>query len=93
MLTVCPISNHYVTDGLKAFEIRRMLEKGMRVTVNSDDPAYFPGYMTENLIATQEAAELDKSQVVQLAINAFNGSWLPKDQKETLLSRLDDYAA
>ena len=46
-LTVCPISNSYVAGSLKAQEVRRMLEKGMRATVNSDDPAYFPGYMNE----------------------------------------------
>jgi len=92
-LTVCPISNSYVSDGLKAGEIRRMLEQGMRATVNSDDPAYFPGYMTENLIATQEAADLDRDQVVQLAANAFAGSWLPTDQKDALLRQLDSYAA
>jgi adenosine deaminase len=90
-LTVCPISNSYVTDGLKALEIRRMLEKGMRATVNSDDPAYFPGYMNENLIATQEAAQLDKGQVIQLAINAFEASWLPAEQKDALLRRLDGH--
>ena len=92
-LTVCPISNSYVTDGLKAEEIRRMLEKGMRATVNSDDPAYFPGYMNENLIATQEAAGLDEAQVVQLVRNAFEGSWLSKDAKDGLLGRLDGYTA
>ena len=54
-LTACPISNSYVAGSLKAMEIRRMLERGMRVTVNSDDPTYFPGYMNENLVATQEA--------------------------------------
>ena len=70
-----------------------MLEKGMRATVNSDDPAYFPGYMTENLIATQEAAALERGQVVQLAINAFKASWLPVQEKDALLRQLDDYIA
>lgn len=91
-LTVCPISNSYVTDGLKAEEIKRMLEKGMRATVNSDDPAYFPGYMNENLIATQEAAGLDRAQVVQLARNAFEGSWLRNEAKDGFLSRLETYS-
>jgi len=52
-LTACPISNSYVTDGLKATEIKTMLDEGMRVTINSDDPAYFPGYMNENMLAVQ----------------------------------------
>ena len=92
-LTVCPISNGYVTDGLKAMEIKAMLERGMRATVNSDDPAYFPGYMNENLIATQQAAALDRSQIVQLALNALECSWLPADEKDSLLRRLDGYVA
>ena len=92
-LTVCPISNSYVTDGLKAREIRRMLELGLRVTVNSDDPAYFPGYMNENLIATQEAAALDRSQVVQLVANAFEASWQTRAERDALHARLDGYLA
>ena len=90
-LTVCPISNSYVTDGLKAEEIRRMLEMGMKATVNSDDPAYFPGYMNENLIATQEAAGLTREQMTRLAVNAFEASWLPPEETATLLRRLDRY--
>lgn len=90
-LTVCPISNSYVTDGLKAREIRRMLELGLRATVNSDDPAYFPGYMNENLIATQEAAGLDRDQVVQLVTNAFEASWQTRAERDALLARLDGY--
>ena len=92
-LTVCPISNSYVTDGLKAAEVRRMLEKGMRATVNSDDPAYFPGYMNENLVATQEAANLTREQVVQLAVNVFEASWLAPEEKRALRGRLDRYVA
>ena len=92
-LTVCPISNGYVTDSKKTAEIRTMLEKGMRVTVNSDDPAYFPGYMNENLIATQREAGLSKAQVIQLTLNAFEGSWLPTSDKDAFLRRLDAYVA
>ena len=92
-LTVCPISNGYVTDSLKAVEVRRMLEKGMRATANSDDPAYFPGYMNENLIATQEAAGLARDQIIQLAVNAFGASWLPPRGKRALRGRLDRYVA
>ena len=92
-LTVCPISNSYVTDSLKAMEVRRMLEKGMRVTVNSDDPAYFPGYMNENLVATQEAAALTREQIVQLIGNAFEASWLPPEEKRALCGRLGRYVA
>ena len=92
-LTVCPISNRCITGSLKAREVRRMLEKGMRATVNSDDPAYFMGYVNENFVATQEAAELTRDQVVRLAANAFEASWLPEDEKRALGGRLDAYVS
>ena len=92
-LTVCPISNRCVTGSLKAHEVRRMLEIGMRATVNSDDPAYFQGYIHENLVATQEEAGLSREQVVRLAANAFEASWLPEDEKRAYRERLEGYAA
>ena len=91
-LTVCPISNGYVTDGLKAAEIKTLLDAGVLVTVNSDDPAYFPGYMNENLVAVQEAASLSRDEVVQLARNAFTIAWLPAEDKAAYLDALEAYA-
>ena len=91
-LTVCPISNSYVTDGLKAGEIKTMLDHGMRATTNSDDPAYFPGYMNENLIAVQEAVSLTRDEIVQLARNAFTISWLAREDKDRYLTALEAYA-
>jgi len=91
-LTVCPISNSYVTDGLKAGEIKTMLDQGVRATINSDDPAYFPGYMNENLIAVQESVNLTRDEVVQLARNAFSISWLATDDKDRYLTALEAYA-
>ncbi|HTO26216.1 MAG TPA: adenosine deaminase, partial [Gaiellaceae bacterium] len=75
-LTVCPISNGYVAGGLKATELKHMLDHGLRATVNSDDPAYFPGYVNENVIAAQAAAGLTRDEVVALARNSFTVSWL-----------------
>ena len=92
-LTVCPISNSYVTDGLKATEIKTLLEQGVRATINSDDPAYFPGYMTENLLAVQDAAQLTRENVVQLARNAFTVSWLEPQERDGYLDMLDTYSA
>lgn len=91
-LTVCPISNSYVTDGLKASEIKIMLDQGMRATINSDDPAYFPGYINENLIAVQAAVNLTRGEIVQLARNAFTISWLAEDDKDRYLNVLEPYA-
>lgn len=92
-LTVCPISNGYVTDGLKSDEVKRMLDRDVRVTINSDDPAYFLAYVNENLVALQEAANLTRDEMVQLAKNGFTISWLPDDEKERYLGAVDAYAA
>jgi adenosine deaminase len=92
-LTVCPISNRYVTDGLKASEIKSMLDQGVRATINSDDPAYFPGYMNENLIAIQGAVQLTRDAIMQLARNAFTVSWLAGEDSARYLDALDEYAA
>jgi len=91
-LTVCPISNAYVTDGSKAGAIKAMLDKGMRVTVNSDDPAYFPGYMNENLMRVHEEAGLGQAELRRLAENAFASAWLPPARSEAYLAELRDFA-
>jgi adenosine deaminase len=92
-LTVCPISNSYVTDGLKAPEIKRLLDAGVRATINSDDPAYFPGYVNENFRAVQEAVNLTRDEIVQLARNAFTVSWLEREDRDLYLDSLEEYAA
>jgi adenine deaminase len=92
-LTVCPVSNRCITGDTKATAIKSMLDKAMRVTVNSDDPAYFGGYMNENLIAVQEEVDLSRAQMVQLARNAFESAWLPRATKDRYLGMLDSHAA
>jgi adenosine deaminase len=92
-LTTCPISNSYVTDGLKAGEIKSLLDAGVRATVNSDDPAYFPGYVNENLVALQEAVHLGRDELVQLARNSFTVSWLEQEDRESYLDALQEYSA
>jgi adenosine deaminase len=92
-LTLCPISNSYVAGGLKARELKTMLDHGMRATVNSDDPAYFPGYVGENLAAAQGAVGLTRDEVVQLERNAFTVAWLSDDERASYLAALDGYAA
>jgi adenine deaminase len=91
-LTICPVSNAFVTSSSKAKEIKRMLELGIRATVHSDDPAYFRGYINENFICTQEEADLGPKQVVQLARNAFESTWLPRATKDRYLAELAAYA-
>jgi len=92
-LTACPISNSYVSDGLKAHQIKAMLDRSMRVTVNSDDPAYFPGYVSENLAALAEAAGLTRRELVQLERNAFTIAWITDEDRAAYLRDLDAYGA
>jgi len=92
-LTVCPISNSYVSDGLKAHEIKVMLDRSLRVTVNSDDPAYFPGYIGENLAAVTQAVNLTKPELVQIERNAFTIAWITDEETAAYLGDLDAYAA
>jgi adenine deaminase len=92
-LTVCPISNGYVAGGLKARELQRMLDLGLRACVNSDDPAYFPGYLNENLTAAQAEAGLARDEIVQLARNAFTIAWMDEAARAGYLAGLDAYAA
>jgi adenine deaminase len=70
-----------------------MLEQGMRVTINSDDPAYFPGYMNENLLAVHAAVDLTRDEVIQLGRNAFTITWLAEQDKNRYLDALENYAA
>jgi adenosine deaminase len=92
-MTMCPISNSYVAGGLKANEIKALLDHGVRATINSDDPAYFPGYMNENLNAVQREVDLTRDELVQLARNAFTVSWLDAGDRERYLDGLEAYAS
>jgi adenosine deaminase len=88
-LTVCPVSNRFCTGDLTANSIRRMLELGMRATVNSDDPAYFRGYMNENLRALYEDGGLTREELLQLVRNGFEVAWLDATRRRAYLERLD----
>ena len=83
-LTVCPLSNLKlcVVDDMKQHNIRRLLQQGVHVTVNSDDPSYFGGYMNDNFIAIAEALDLTDSELKQLAINSFEASFISNEQKQ-----------
>jgi adenosine deaminase len=91
-LTVCPLSNHKlcVVSDLKDHPIARMLRLGLRATVNSDDPAYFGGYVNDNYRAV--APLLTRDDVVALAKNSFLGSFLDHDQIGRHLADIDAYA-
>tara|TARA_R110000868_G_scaffold143424_5_gene361525 strand:- start:1652 stop:2656 length:1005 start_codon:yes stop_codon:yes gene_type:complete len=92
-LTVCPLSNLKlcVVNDLADHPIDRMLDLGLRVTINSDDPAYFGGYIADNYSAAAEARSLTRAQLGQLARNSFTGSFLPPEAITAHLERLDAY--
>jgi adenosine deaminase len=92
-LTCCPVSNSFVTDDMKATEIVDLLRAGVKVTVNSDDPAYFQTYITENYLALAAQAGLGKDEVVQLAANSFQVAWLTDHARQGYLAELAAYAA
>jgi adenosine deaminase len=94
-LTVCPLSNLKlcVVDDMRQHNLARLLQAGLAVTVNSDDPAYFGGYMNANFIAVAEALALNRQQLVELSRNGFKASFLPASAKEALLQQLDDFVA
>jgi adenosine deaminase len=92
-LTVCPLSNLRLcgVGRLEDHPLKRMLELGLKATVNSDDPAYFGGYLNENFIAVAEALQLTHDDVVQLASNAIEVSFLTPEEKGHRLRELAAY--
>jgi len=92
-LTVCPLSNTAlrVVDDLKNHPLKKMMELGLKVTVNSDDPAYFGGLVNKNYEAIQAALNLSKSDLYQLAKNSFQYSLLDETLKQGFLNELEVY--
>ncbi len=90
--TCCPVSNSFVTEQMKADEIVSLMRAGLRVMINSDDPAYFGAYVGDNYVALAEQAGLSRTDLVQLAINSFEASWLTPEQKAAFIERVAEYA-
>ena len=90
-LTVCPLSNLKlrVIPTLSAHPLKAMLDAGLCVTVNSDDPAYFGGYLNDNLVQTVEALSLTEQDVRQLAVNSVQASFLDEDRRASLLKNIE----
>jgi adenosine deaminase len=93
-LTVCPLSNRKlcVVERLEDHPLKRMLAAGLRATVNSDDPAYFGGYLDANFRETALALSLTKTELAELARNSFQASWLSASEKERRLAEIDALA-
>lgn len=89
-LTVCPLSNLKlcVIDRIDDSPVKRMLDQGIRATVNSDDPAYFGGYVNANFLAISDALGLSIDDLTQLAANSFSGSFLSDDAKQAHIAEV-----
>lgn len=90
-LTICPLSNVMlkVFDKLEDHNLKKLLRRGIRVTINSDDPAYFGGYLLDNYTAVYEKLELSVDDMVTLAKNSFLASFLPRDKVDQFLAEID----
>ncbi len=94
-LTVCPLSNLKlcVVKDLRDHNLARMLRAGLCVTINSDDPSYFGGYMNDNFIATADALDLSRAELLQIARNGFEAAFVSEQQKQSWYAELDAYQA
>jgi adenosine deaminase len=94
-LTVCPLSNHKlcVVSDLAHHPIKRMLDMGLKATINSDDPAYFGGYVNANFSAVTKAVGLTRDEIVTLAKNSFTGAFLTPAEIAAHLAEIDAYCA
>jgi len=93
-LTLCPLSNIQLKNvaHLEQHPLRSMLDQGLMVTINSDDPAYFGGYLNDNFLAVATALQLDKEQLLVLAGNSFTASFLEPQKTTQYLAQLQHYA-
>lgn len=89
-LTVCPLSNVKlrVFDDLKDHPLKKLLGRGVKVTINSDDPAYFGGYIVDNYLAAQRALDLSEDDIRRLARNSFEASFLTAAEKKHYIAEL-----
>ncbi len=92
-LTVCPLSNVKlrVFPSLREHDLPALVEHGLVVTINSDDPAYFGGYVADNLLAVAEAFALGREEVAELARNSFRAAFLADAQKDAYLAEVDRF--
>ncbi|MDH3729527.1 MAG: adenosine deaminase [Acidimicrobiia bacterium] len=94
-LTMCPLSNVKlrVFDKLTDHNLKRLLEAGVRVTINSDDPAYFGGYIGDNYLATAEALDLGEEHLIQIARNSIEASFASDERRAELIDELNRFVA
>jgi adenosine deaminase len=93
-LTMCPLSNLKlkVIQKMSDHPLKEMMDRGIKVTVNSDDPAYFGGYLNDNYFAVADALQLSKEEIVQLVKNSFGGSFISDGEKRDFLKQVEEVA-
>lgn len=89
-LTVCPLSNLKlrVFDKLSDHNLHKLLKRGVKVTINSDDPAYFGGYANQNYLESTQALNLTNEELRTLAVNSFEASFLPEKEKSRWIQKI-----
>lgn len=92
-LTVCPLSNIKlcVFKKMQDHNLKQLLDKGLCVTINSDDPAYFGGYMVDNFLAAQKGLNLTAQEIIQLARNSIHASFASTEQKKRYLAAIESF--
>jgi adenosine deaminase len=92
-LTVCPLSNVklHVFDHIAKHNLKQLLDLGLCVTINSDDPAYFGGYIGDNFQAAQDALGLNDNEIYKIAKNGFQASFINQEEKQRYIEELDNY--
>lgn len=93
-LTVCPLSNTKlkVFAEMEDHNLMELLDQGLCITINADDPAYFGGYLLKNFQAVRDGLGMSREQALQLARNSFTASFLSAEEKQAHLLRLDEIA-
>jgi adenosine deaminase len=94
-LTVCPLSNVRlrVFPSMEEHTLKRLLDAGVVVTINSDDPAYFGGYLTDNYLAARRSLGLTRGDICRIAANGCEAAFLDDQQRSAMRAELDDYVA
>ncbi len=92
-LTSCPLSNSFVTEEMKGKEIIELTAAGVKVSLNSDDPAYFGGYIGDNYLAFAERFDRSRADLERIARNSIEIAWISEEEKAELLARVDRFVS
>lgn len=90
-LTACPVSNGFVVEDMKGKEIKHLLDNDVKVTINSDDPAYFQSYISDDMYTLASHYNLTQEDIVKLAKNSFDIAWISEDERAAYKQKIDDY--